>query len=435
MSFAVWFSMLLLLLFVFSTRADDLVVPFGQSKTISVREGQNIRIGSKSLLGVADFGSHLVLTGKKIGETSLSVGSQSQIVQVVPREVEKLRQEFALAFAKMKGLRLSWKSGRLLVDGQLYRFSDWVRLSAIANAVHANYVFAAHPLAPVGEEAIQHFTEIAKANGVPTPRLALAPDLTVSLPAGSETYEKIAEKTFAPFGLEVRVTPSQVRLMPLVRTRVILAELSHESSQTFGVSWPAGYEAKVLPQYAPDDLTLKLNALETKGLGKVLAAPNLLCRSGSQADFLAGGEFPVRTSKIFAGEVNWKQHGVILKVKPTADAGGAISLDIETEVSLLDKANAVENVPALKTNRVHSHFDISGKRTIALSGLLREDWGLNREGLAGLSALPVLGRLFGSRSFQERKSELVIFVTPEVLLPEIAEDELRLPEGWARDDL
>lgn len=387
------------------------------------------------MLGVADFGKHLVLTGRKVGETHLTIGTQNHVVQVIAPETEQFRQELLPTLARMKGLYAIYHNGRLQITGQLLRFADWENIAILARERQASYDFVAHPLRVVGEQALSHFAKLAKLSGIPTPRLIASPELTLSLPAGSDAYLKMTEKTFSPYGIDVRVTPSQVRLMPLVRTKVVLAELSHESSQTFGLKWPGGYQAKVLPEFQPEDLSVQLNALETKGLGKILASPNLLCRSGSTADFLAGGEFPVRTSKIFAGEVMWKQHGVVLKVKPIADASGAISLDIETEVSLLDKANAVENVPALKTNRVHSHFDIAGRKTIALSGLLREDWGLNREGISGLASIPILGALFSSRSFQEHKSELVIFVTPEVILPEADGDELKLPEGWARDDL
>ena len=428
------------LLFIFLVSAscygDLIVLPLGTSKSIAAGQGQSIHIGSKALLGVADLGHHLILSGKKIGETHLTIGNKSHVVQVVAAEVEPFRRELESLLQKMKGLTLGFRNGRLQVEGQLLRFSDWEKISDLAREKQAPYDFVAHPLRAVGEQALAHFVKLAKQSGVPNPQLVASPYLLLSLPAGADAYQKIAEKTYAPFGVDVRVTPSQIRLMPLVRTKVILAEISHEASQNFGLQWPASYQARVLPQFQPpDDLTVQLNAIETKGLGKVLASPNLLCRSGSSAEFLAGGEFPVRTSKIFAGEVMWKQHGVILKVKPMADASGAISLDVETEVSLIDKANAVENVPALKTNRVHSHFDLSGRKTIALSGLLREDWGLNSEGVAGLASLPILGTLFRSRSFQERKSELVIFVTPEVLLPEADGDPLKLPEGWARDDL
>lgn len=416
--------------------AETLIVPLGTSRSVSAPGGQPVRVGSKKLLAVLDTGKKLILTGKKIGQTHFSVGRSSYVVQVIAPESEKLRQELLPILKKKKGLNVDYREGELQVTGQLFRFSDWLDIAEAAKRSGADYRFVAHPLREAGEQALAHFVKLAKLSGIPIPILVATPYLTLSLPAGSDAYEKLAQRIYAPFGVSARVTPSQVRLMPLVRTRVILAEVSNQMSQTFGIQWPASYQAKVLPQFAaPDDLIAKLNALETKGLGKVLASPNLLCRSGSSAEFLAGGEFPVRTSQIFSGDVSWKKHGVMLNVKPMADTSGAISLDLETEISLLDKANAIEGIPALKTNRVHSHFDLSGKKTVALSGLIREEWGISREGVAGLASLPILGALFSSRSFQQSQSEFVIFVTPEVLLPESDGDDFKLPEGWARDDL
>jgi pilus assembly protein CpaC len=135
-----------------------------------------------------------------------------------------------------------------------------------------------------------------------------------------------------------------------------------------------------------------------------------------------------------ARDVVWKQHGVILRVKPKADFQGAISLEIETEISILDMANAVDGIPALKTNSVKSHFDLAGKRTIALSGLIRQEQGRSGEGLPYLSNIPILGRLFSSKRFMNYQTELVVFVTPEIHSPE-ADEKIEMPEGWVRDGI
>ena len=123
---------------------------------------------------------------------------------------------------------------------------------------------------------------------------------------------------------------------------------------------------------------------------------------------------------------------MLLNVHPEADFQGAISLEIETEVSMLDMANAVEGIPALKSNTVKSHFDLPGRRTIALSGLLREELGNNADGLPYLTSIPILGRLFSSQKFLHRRSELVIFVTPEIYVPE-ADEKIEMPKGWIHD--
>jgi pilus assembly protein CpaC len=415
---------------------EILVLSLGKSQTIPAQAKSSIRVGSKSILQVADLGNRLVVIGKKVGETHLTVGTKAYRVEVVPVGADEFYRDLQKLLKTKRGLEADLRGGKVQVVGHLYRFKDWEDLASLATHSQASYEFAAKPLSDVADVALKTFQELARHAGLPTPKLLLGSSLMVSLPAGTDDYLKLAEKTFSPYGIGVRVIESQVKLEPLVRTHVILAEISKSASRTFGFKWPESYEAKVLPNLQPIDLMVELKALEQKGLGKILANPNLLCRSGASADFLAGGEIPIKTGgKLFGGSVQWKQHGMILKVSPVADASGAMSIEIETEVSLIDKANEVEGIPGMKTNRVHSHFDLSGRKTIALSGLIREDWGLTREGIAGLASIPILGALFRSQTFQNNKSELVIFVTPEVVLPEGDGDPITMPEGWASDDL
>jgi pilus assembly protein CpaC len=120
-------------------------------------------------------------------------------------------------------------------------------------------------------------------------------------------------------------------------------------------------------------------------------------------------------------------------VRPKADFQGTISVELETEVSLIDMANAVEGVPAIKKSSVKSHFDLPGKRTIALSGLLRKELGESSEGLPLLSQIPVLGRLFSSKNYLNHRSEMVVFVTPEIQTPDL-DESMQMPEGWVTDD-
>jgi pilus assembly protein CpaC len=116
-----------------------------------------------------------------------------------------------------------------------------------------------------------------------------------------------------------------------------------------------------------------------------------------------------------AQDVVWKRYGILLRVKPRADAAGRLSISLETEVSTLDKSMAVDGIPAILTNRVSSHFDLTKPQTIALSGLLKNEDGNSTEGVPLLSRLPIIGALFSSKDFRENRSELIIFVRPSIL--------------------
>jgi pilus assembly protein CpaC len=185
----------------------------------------------------------------------------------------------------------------------------------------------------------------------------------------------------------------------------------------YGLKWPDTYSARILPQglERTEDLIFNGKALEESGHGKILASPNIICRSGKEAEFLAGGEFPIKILNYKVQDIVWKRYGILLRVKPKADSAGRISLSIETEISTIDKSTAVDGVPGLLTNRVSSHFDLTQPRTIALSGLIKNEDGTSSAGIPYLSRVPILGPLFSSKDFQEKRTELVIFVRPSIL--------------------
>src|SRR6185312_2585442 len=173
-----------------------------------------------------------------------------------------------------------------------------------------------------------------------------------------------------------------------------------KARRELGVDWPDSVTSQLLPQFETPNLSVTLHALESNGLGQILASPNLLARSGGEADFLAGGEIPIRAATKFYQQVSWKTYGIHLKIKPVADYSGHMSITLTTEVSLIDMSNAIDHIPALKTDRVSTQFDLAEPRTIILSGLIRNDWGRDSTNLPYLSKIPVIGRLFSSEDFK-----------------------------------
>lgn len=405
----------------------------GGSRRLPASPEAVVRIGSRGVVRAVDTGSELKVIGLKPGVTSLSVDSMSYIVRVSHGSEKEFAIQMRSRIEKMMGLKFYSDEKQLAVSGTLLRFSDWQTLAEVARRTHGAYSFRAHALPDVAEEAMEHFGDLARKNGFPIVRFTAQTDFRVHIPKAAQGLRPAVERVFKPYGITVEISGNDLAVEPLIRTRVVLAELSKSFSREFGVQWPSEYKAQLLPGFGnAESLMVSLRALEAQGQAQILASPTLLCRSGGQAHFHAGGEFPIRMVSRSAREVQWKEHGVILNVKPKADFQGAISLEIETEISLLDMANAVDGVPALKKNRVKSHFDLPGMRTIALSGLLRQELGESREGLPFLSGIPVLGTLFSSKKFLNHQTELVVFVTPEIHTPDHS-DPLQMPEGWVKN--
>ena len=162
-----------------------------------------------------------------------------------------------------------------------------------------------------------------------------------------------------------------------------------------------------------------INLLQTKGVARVLAQPKLVTKSGSSAKFLAGGEIPipVRDSEGYT-TVEFKQVGVILDFAPVADPDGFIATKINVEVSAVDDSVKVLGIPGFTTRKTDMEMNVQAGQTMVISGMLQAEDSKAVGKVPGLGSIPILGELFKSRSFREKSTELVIFVTPYVIDPD-----------------
>ena len=185
------------------------------------------------------------------------------------------------------------------------------------------------------------------------------------------------------------------------------------------------------------ELDSELEALETNGLIRVLAEPNLTAVSGESARFLAGGEFPVPVGQEDGViSIEFKEFGVGLGFSPIVLSKGRINLEVSTEVSEVttdnaffvpgattvdDNGNLITTaglaIPGLSVRRANTTVEIPSGGSLVMAGLLQEDMRQNIEGVPGVKDVPVLGALFRSREYQNSETELVIIVTPYLVEP------------------
>jgi pilus assembly protein CpaC len=156
----------------------------------------------------------------------------------------------------------------------------------------------------------------------------------------------------------------------------------------------------------------QLNMLEQNGTAVILARPTLSTRSGTNAKFLAGGEFPYSVSNINGTTIAFKPYGIKLDIEPTVDQNGLIRAKIFSEISDIDASVSTNSGPALRTRKTESEFNVMDGQTIVLSGLLSRDKSVSIDKLPFLGDIPILGALFRSKRYQNSETELVVFVTP-----------------------
>lgn len=166
-----------------------------------------------------------------------------------------------------------------------------------------------------------------------------------------------------------------------------------------------------------NSISATLRALQRHGALKTLAEPTLTAFSGEEAEFFAGGEFPI-ASGIDDGKVSFefKEFGVKLNFKPVVRSNGLITMDVDTMVSELSAEGGFTiggvTIPGTKKRSAKTTVQLHSGETLALGGLLQETTRMQINQIPGLGDIPVLGALFRSRDYIHSQTELIILVTP-----------------------
>lgn len=180
-----------------------------------------------------------------------------------------------------------------------------------------------------------------------------------------------------------------------------------------------------------------LEALESKGMVRTLAEPNLTALSGQEAKFLAGGEFPVPGESDSGGiTVEYRPFGVELNFTPVVVDSDIINLSITAAVSSIDTANGFATgdgdvIPAFKRRETSTTVEMRDGQSFAIAGLLQDDFRDANSQLPWIGDLPILGALFRSSEYQRSQTELVVIVTPHLVTP-VNGEALALPTDRVR---
>jgi pilus assembly protein CpaC len=172
-----------------------------------------------------------------------------------------------------------------------------------------------------------------------------------------------------------------------------------------------------------------LDALRRNGLVKILAEPNLIALNGYQANFLAGGQFPVPVAQggsvggNGAISVQFKDYGVRLAFLPLIQDNDVIRLTVDPEVSTIDFSVGTTlvpggtPVPGLNTRTSHTTVELKQGETLAIAGLLQLELSGQTQRIPGLGDLPYIGAFFSNTTNARVEKELVVMVTPYLVEP------------------
>jgi type II secretory pathway component GspD/PulD (secretin) len=167
-----------------------------------------------------------------------------------------------------------------------------------------------------------------------------------------------------------------------------------------------------------------VQALATQSRGKVLASPHILVSDNREARIQVGQSVPLVTAQTYGAVgvapqqvVEYKDIGIILKVKPQVNEGGLVAMELHQEVSTYTTQTLFTNSTQIIINKTEatSNLVVQNGQTIVIGGLIREDTSKSLTGIPFLSKIPIVGYLFGSRESDVSRTEIIMLLTPRVL--------------------
>ncbi len=167
-----------------------------------------------------------------------------------------------------------------------------------------------------------------------------------------------------------------------------------------------------------------IQALEADSKAKLLASPHILVSDNREARIQVGQSVPIPTSETIASAGNpaqktiqYKDIGIILKVKPRINDGGLVAMDITQEISNYEKITLYSNEQQILLNKTEASTNmvVQDGQTIVIGGLIREEKSSTSSGLPFLSKIPLIGFLFGETEKAKKRTEIVILLTPHVI--------------------
>jgi len=173
------------------------------------------------------------------------------------------------------------------------------------------------------------------------------------------------------------------------------------------------------------NLGATIRDLQQRNVLEILAEPDLLAANGEPASFLAGGELPYPVVTGTTGQatvtVQFKPFGVKLEFTGTIESDNVIRLKVRPEVSSLDFSNSVTIsgfvLPAIATRHAETVVELRDGQSFGIAGLLDQRTTAQFSKVPGIGDIPILGKLFQSRSVDKTNSELVVIVTPTIVDP------------------
>ncbi|TXI41425.1 MAG: type II and III secretion system protein family protein [Nitrosomonas sp.] len=440
--------------FISQTGAAKLDVTLGKSTLLKLPNAiKRISVGSPSVADVMMINPQEVyVLGKIVGMTNITLwtkdGKSTVIDVAVLMDVTALRQQVHTIMPDEKDIQITAAGDSLIVSGMISNTLKADRVIALAEAFVRTSILNMMLNLQGGNQGDQSGAGAQGGSGMG------GMQAMQTLRQGSEHNES-SKGAGSGLGNYKVINLLGVRDNQQVMLEVKVAEVNRTEAEKLGFdfqgalrksgsAWtqivggliggsPAGLllgknpVATGLPFASSEGGSFLIDAEKKDNVIKILAEPNIVAISGQEASFLVGGEIMIPVSSGVGSTVRLqsKQFGVGLIFLPTVLEEGRINLRVNPEVSELVSfqqvastgLGAIVAVPTFKTRRISTTVQLRDGQSLAIGGLLQDNFKEQIKRFPMLGEVPVLGSLFSSSDFLMDKTELMIIVTPRLVQP------------------
>ena len=398
----------------------DLVVPLFKSNVVELdREAARISVGSPDIADILILrATQLYVLGKDIGTTNVLLWDRQDVLigtlsVEVTHDLESLKgklhdilpDEAIAVYSTQRNIVLTGTASSITAMNAAVRLADGY-LQQIMTATETQEFEQEEGRSTREDRAVGEVINLLKVGGGQTVMLEV----------------KVAEVSREEFrGWD---TAFQASWSGSSRWNPLGADKSFVPALLGG---PLGSDTALFGAFTSNDFLfdLALSAAKENGLARILAEPTLTTLTGTEANFLSGGSFPIPVPQsLDKVTIEYKEFGIQLTFMPVVLGSGHINLTLDVDISEITGESQFG--PTLSNRTASSTVELKDGQTMGIAGLISEQTRSTIRKFPGLGDIPVLGALFRSEQFQDGESELVIMVTPHLAKP-IAPQDISLP--------
>jgi pilus assembly protein CpaC len=377
---------------------EELNVSVGEIRVLPITgKIKRIALGNGAFASATTIDTNIMLIGEAPGTTSMMVWSDKQIsayrLRVMPAGAAESRQFLdKLISDSNQRLVLRDFESRLVVSGSASK-ATLEQLASVQKFVPNLVLNISEDRESTRSVLFRlHFVEVNK---------SLLESLGIQWSRDAQGPALGAQGVLANEGIYRNVRPATPGDNLLDPSPPFVAAGGRKSGIFFGLA---------------TSIASRLKFGSSDGDTRILASPELTAISGGKARLQVGGEVPIPMAGAFgATTVEFKPYGIIFNIEPVIGPNDTITAKVSTELSQIDPTLTVQGIPGFLTRMTSTEISVKPGEMVALSGLVNSELSNAIDKVPGLGNVPVLGRLFRSDDFRNKRTDLVVLLEPEIV--------------------